>query len=158
MAKIRTILYLDGATALALDAYRRRHQRGLPTLSAAGAHLLRRALLSEIDEGLEGLLIPVLERRVEDAADRAIAARLKAQTDRLAGLLVRAGQDAVAAGKDAATAGAVAALILEVVLGDAEQARRIVANARLRAGARYARRAIPDDGAERNAATAVAAG
>src|SRR5262245_7336675 len=98
MAKVRVILSLEPATAEALVAYQRQRRRRFPHRSAAAEHLLRRALLGAVDEGLEGLLVPVLERRVEEAAERVvreeIAALLRAQTDRLAGLLVRSGKDA----------------------------------------------------------------
>src|SRR4051812_24029933 len=98
MTKIRLAVYLDAATAEALAGWQQRHRSRCRSLSEAGQHLLRRALLTEVDEGLEGLLVPLLERRVEEAAERVVREEvgtlLRAQTDRLAGLLVRSGKDA----------------------------------------------------------------
>jgi hypothetical protein len=69
-----------------------------------------------------------------------VSALLKAQTERLASLLARTDQDALAAGKDAASAASVAEAVLEVVTGDPARAQTVADEARLRAGAKYARR------------------
>lgn len=139
MTKIRLAVYLDAATAEALAAWQQRHRGRCRSLSEAGQHLLGRALLAEVDEGLEGLLIPILERRVEEAAERAvreeIIALLRAQTDRLAGLLVRSG-------KDARASATIGAAILEQVTGDRALARRLADEARLASGAAYTARGL----------------
>ncbi len=139
MAKRKTILYLTAETAVALGEYQRRHRDRFGSPSAAAEHLLRRALLGEFDEGLEGLLAPLVERRVEEAAARAVEARvaplLKGQTDRLAGLLVRSG-------KDARTAHQIGVALLEVLTGDRARARQLAEDARLRAASAYAAGAL----------------
>ena len=143
--KVRTVLYLDPATARALADYQARGRRRFPSLSAAGNHLLGRALAAGLDEGIEGLLAPVIERRVEEAAARAIADEvaplLRAQTNRLAGLLVRSGKDALGAYTLATT-------LLEQVTGDPARARRLAEDARLRAGAAYTARGLAEAAAE----------
>lgn len=139
MGKTRAVLYLDMATAQALRAYQLRHRSRFPTLSAAGAHLLGRALLSEIDEGVEGLLVPIIERRVEEAAERVVEERvgalLRAQTDRLAGLLVRSGKDARAGAE-------IGVAVLERLTGDPALAKRVADEARLGAGPAYSAPAL----------------
>src|SRR3954447_19210895 len=98
MANVQMTLHLDQAIADALVAYQRQRRGRFPHRSAAAEHLLRRALIGAIDEGIEELLAPTLARRVESAAARVVreevAVLLRAQTDRLAGLLVRSGKDA----------------------------------------------------------------
>ena len=135
--KVRVVLYLTLPTARALGAYQLRQRARFPNLSQAGEHLLGRAVLSEasaLDEGMEGLLVPALARRVEEVAERVVreevAALLRAQTDRLAGLLVRSG-------KDARTGATIGEAILERVTGDRALARRLADEARLAAGPTY---------------------
>ena len=139
MAKRKTILYLTAETAVALGEYQRRHRDRFGSPSAAAEHLLRRALEGAVDEGTEGLLIPALTRAVEAAAARAVEARvaplLKAQTDRLAALLVRGG-------KDALSGYGVGVAILERLTGDREGARRLAEEARLAAGPAYTTRGL----------------
>jgi len=139
MAKQRTVLSLSPETVCALGEYQQRHRERFRSPSAAAEHLLRRALTTEIDEGTEGLLIPALARAVEEAAARAVEARvaplLKGQTDRLAGLLVRSG-------KDALSGYGVGVAILERLTGDREGARRLAEEARLAAGPAYTARGL----------------
>lgn len=134
MAKVKVVLSLDPATAEALAAFRDRRRERFPHRSAAAEHLLQRALLGAIDEGVEELLAPTLARRVEAAAARVVreevAALLRAQTDRLAGLLVRSG-------KDARASTSLGTAILEELTGDRQRARRLADEARLAAGAAY---------------------
>jgi hypothetical protein len=139
VSKRRQVVYLSPATDAALADYRAR-RRGRPrSLSETVDQLLQRALLGELDEGLEGLLAPLIERRVEEAAARAVEARvaplLAAQTDRLAGLLVRSG-------KDARSGVGVGVAILERLTGDPALARRLAEEARLAAGPAYTARAL----------------
>lgn len=137
--KQRHNLYLSAETAAALTAYHARHRRQFRSQSEVADHLLQRALLGEVDEGLEGLLVPRLERAVEAAAARAVEARvaplLRAQTDRLAGLLVKSG-------KDALSGFGVGVAILERLTGDRAQAGRIADDARLKAGPAYTARGL----------------
>ncbi len=139
MAKQRTVLSLSPETVCALGEYQQRHRERFRSPSAAAEHLLRRALEGAVDEGLEGLLIPALARAVEEAAARAVEARvaplLKGQTDRLAGLLVRSG-------KDALVGVGVGVAILERLTGDREGARRLAEEARLAAGPVYTARGL----------------
>ncbi len=139
MRKRRSEIYLTAETELALVEYTRRHRDRFRTTSQAAEHLLQRALLGEVDEGLEGLLVPLIERCVEEAAARAVEGRvaplLRAQTDRLAGLLVRSG-------KDALSAFGVGVAILERLTGDKGQAKRLADDARLKAGPAYSRGAL----------------
>jgi len=145
MRKERHVIYLTTATVAALADYRARRRDQFRSTSETVEHLLQRALMSTFDEGMEGLVAPVLAQAVQQAAARAvegtIAALLATQTDRLAALLVRSDRDTIAAGKDAASAFAVATAVLEVVLGDRARARTLAEDARLKAGAQYARRA-----------------
>ena len=137
--KVRTVLYLAPATAQALAEYQARHRRQFPNLSAAGDHLLGRALAGELDEGLEGVLAPLIERRVAEAAARAVEERvaplLQAQSNRLAALLVKSG-------KDALTAAEIATALAAQVTGDRAAARRIAEEARLKAGPAYTARGL----------------
>lgn len=143
MAKQKTVLYLNPELAWALREYQRRHRERFRSVSAAADHLLQRALADPVDTGLDDLLAPVIARGVRDAAAGAVAGQLvpllTAQTERLAGLLVRMDRDCVAAGKDAATAASLIETVVAHLLG--ERVRDIAADARLRAGATYARRA-----------------
>lgn len=138
----RSEIYLTPETELALAEYARRHRARFRTTSQAVEHLLRRALTGEVDEGVEGLLIPALARAVEAAAARAVEARvaplLKGQTDRLAGLLVRSGKDALGGY-------GVGVAILERLTGDPALARRLAAEARLAAGPAYTTRGLRGD-------------
>ena len=135
----RREIYLTAETELALAEYARRHRERFRTTSQAVEHLLQRALVGELDEGVEGLLAPLIVRRVEEAAARAVEARvaplLRAQTDRLAALLVRSG-------KDALSGYGVGVAILERLTGDAVAARRLAAEARLAAGPAYTARSL----------------
>lgn len=139
MANVKTTLHLDPAILAALDAYQHRHRRALPTRSAATSALLRRALLVAVEPEMEALLAPTLVRQVEEVVERAVreevAALLRAQTDRLAGLLVRSGKDA-RAGVSLGTA------VLAQLTGDHQQARRLADEARLAAGAAYTARGL----------------
>ena len=132
--KERYTVNLSTATAAALTDYKARRRSRFTSVSEAADHLLQRALIGEVDEGLEGLLVPLLERRVEEAAARAVEERvaplLKAQTDRLAGLLVKSG-------KDALSSVGVGVAILERLTGDRATAQRVAAEARLQAGPAY---------------------
>lgn len=143
--KRRSEIYLTAETELALAEYARRHRDRFRTTSQAVEHLLRRALLGELDEGIEGLLAPTIERRVEEAAARAVEARvaplLRAQTDRLAALLV-------SSGKDARSAYGVGVAILEWVTGDKAGAQRLAEERRLAAGQRYTRQGLARGGGE----------
>jgi hypothetical protein len=137
--KDRLVIYLSPATAAALADYQARRRGRFKSVSAAVEHLLGRALLGELDEGTEGLLAPTIARRVEEAAARAVEARvaplLAAQTDRLAGLLVRGG-------KDALVGVGIGVAILERLTGDPEGARRLAEEARLAAGPAYTARGL----------------
>ncbi len=142
MAKGRMTIFLAPETERALTEYARRHHDRFHTSSSAADYLLYRALLGDLDEGQEGVLAPVITRVVREAAEHSINGSmtllLATQTDRLAGLLVRADRDSVAAGKDAATAATLVEAVLMQMLG--ERARDVAADARLKAGAKYARR------------------
>ena len=143
-AKRRHNVYLSRETSDALVAYRERHRDTFRFESEAIEHLLRRALLGVVSEEAEGLLAPAVERVVREATRQEVRDHveglIRAQTERLAGLLARTDQDALAAGKDAAASTTVAAAILEVVTGDPVRAQAVAGEARLRAGAKYARR------------------
>ncbi len=150
MRKERHVIYLTSATAAALADYRARRRGQFRSASETVEHLLQRALMGAFDEGMEGLVAPVLARLVQQAAARAvegtIAALLATQTDRLAALLVRSDRDTITAGKDAAGAFTVTTAVLEVVLGDRARALALAEDARLKAGAQYARRAWHAEG------------
>jgi len=137
--KDRQVIYLGAATAAALADYHARRRGQFKSVSATVEHLLQRALLGELDEGMEGLLAPVIAQRVEEAAARAVEARvaplLAAQTDRLAALLVRSGKDALGGY-------GVGVAILERLTGDAAAARRLAEEARLAAGPAYTARGL----------------
>ena len=142
----RSAIYLSADSELALEEYARRKRGRFRTTSQAAEHLLRRALVSEVDEGMEGLLVPVLERAVEAAAARAVETRmaplLLTQTDRLAGLLVKSG-------KDALSGFGVGVAILERLTGDRATAQAIAKDARLKAGPVYTRQGLAERDEER---------
>ena len=135
-AKMRTVLYLSPATARALAEYQGRERRRFPSVSAAGDHLLGRALQGELDEGMEGLLAPLLERAVREATREEVADAVKrlldGQTNRLAALLVQSG-------KDAHRAAGLGLAVLERQTGDVGRAAAIARDVELKAGARYRR-------------------
>jgi len=139
MAAVKVTIHLDPTVAAALASYQQRHRRELPTRSAAAGRLLQRALLAAVDADLDGLLAPLVARQVEAAAERVvreeIAVLLRAQTDRLAGLLVRSG-------KDARAGASLGMAILEQLTGDRQHARRLADEARLAAGAAYTARGL----------------
>ena len=138
MTKQKTILYLTPATRLALEEYQRRHAGRFRTTSLAAEHLLRRALTEDLDEGVEGLLLPAIERAVRAAVRQEVAERvgeqIERQSNRLAGLLV-------ASGKDAYRAAALAQADLEQRAGK-RQAEAIARDVDLGAGARYSRQGL----------------
>ncbi len=146
--RARREIYLTAETDLALAEYARRHRARFRTTSQAVEHLLGRALATEMDEGTEGLLAPLIARRVEEAAARAVEARvaplLAAQTDRLAGLLVRSGKDALGAY-------GLGVAILARLTGDAAIARRLAEEARLAAGPAYTARGLRGDPGDEHA-------
>ncbi len=142
--KRRHNVYLPRETSDALVAYHERHRDRFRFESEAIDHLLRRALLGVVSEEAEGLLAPAIERVVREATRQEVRDHteglIRAQTERLASLLARTDQDAIAAGKEAAAAGTVAAEVLAAVTGDPARAQAVADEARLRAGAKYARR------------------
>ena len=141
MAKRKTILYLSPETAVALGEYQARHRAQFRSCSAAAEHLLQRALAGAVDEGLEGLLLPNIERavrravraQVEDLA-ALVQDKIERQSGRLAGLLV-------ASGKDAYRAAALGKTVLEFQIGPG-QAEEIARDVDLGAGARYSRQGL----------------
>ena len=89
--------------------------RGLAIIAAAH-------LLADLDPGAEGLIAPHLERRLTAAIGGMVredlSVLLRAQSDRLAGLLVRSG-------KDARASVSLGTAILEELTGDRQHARRL---------------------------------
>ena len=142
--KRRHNVYLTREVSDALVAYHERHRDKFRFESEAIDHLLRRALLGVVSEESEGLLAPAVERVVREATRQEVRDHMegliRAQTERLASLLARTDQDAIAAGKDAAASASVAAEVLATVTGDPARAQAVAEEARLRAGAKYARR------------------
>ena len=140
MAKRRTIVYLSEETALALGEYQRRHRDRLPSGSATIEHLLRRALTADLDEGVEGLLLPAIARAVRAAVRQEVGERvgeqIARQSHRLAGLLV-------ASDKDAHRAAELGRAVLERQVGQGP-AGEIARDVELRAGARYSRQGLRD--------------
>lgn len=136
MGTERTVLYLQVETVQALAGYGLRHASRFPSRSAAADHLLRRALMGELDEGMEGVLAPMLVRAVRETLRREIADQtgplIERQSQRLAGLLVQSG-------KDAHRAARIAEVVLGHLLADPARAARVVDEADLRAGTRYRR-------------------
>ncbi len=100
MKKVRTTVYVDADTDLALRDYARRHRI---SIGEANNQLLRRALFDSLDEGTEAMLVPEIRKAVREAAGREIREHvtrlLEAQTNRLAALLVASGRDAFVARK-----------------------------------------------------------
>ncbi|MDP9478357.1 MAG: hypothetical protein M3R38_22195 [Actinomycetota bacterium] len=100
MKKVRTTVYVDADTDLALRDYARRHRI---SIGEANNQLLRRALFDSLDEGTEAMLVPEIRKAVAAAAAREIREHvtrlLEAQTNRLAALLVTSGRDAFVARK-----------------------------------------------------------
>ena len=136
MTKQKTILYLSAETVGALMEYQRLHRARFRSASAAADHLLGRALGGELDEGMEGLLAPLVERAVREATREEVADAVKRlldrQTNRLAALLVQSG-------KDAHRAAGLGLAVLERQTGDVGRAAAIARDVELKAGARYRR-------------------
>ena len=141
--QVSPALYASPATARAMADYQRRERRRFPSVSAAGDHLLGRALQGELDEGMEGLLAPLLERAVREATREEVADAVKRllerQTNRLAALLVQSG-------KDAHRAAGLGLALLERQTGDRGRAAEIARDVELRAGARYSRAGVRGTG------------
>ena len=131
--KERTVLFLSPRTKAALAEYQRLHRAQHRSTSEAADHLLGRALAGALDEGVEGLLLPAIERAVRAAVREEVAAtvepRLERQSHRLAGLLV-------ASGKDAYRAAGLGRALLEQQVGRG-RAEAVARDVDLRAGARY---------------------
>ena len=155
MGTERTVLYLQVETAQALAGYGLRHASRFRSRSAAADHLLRRALMGELDEGMEGVLAPALVRAVRETVRREIADQtgplIERQSQRLAGLLVQSG-------KDAHRAARIAEVALGHLLADPARAARVVDEADLQAGARYRRSPPPDEGQMRDVAPGTPSG
>ncbi len=138
VSKGRHVVYLSAATATALADYRARRGAAFRSTSEAVEHLLRRALTGELDEGLEGLLLPHIERAVRAAVreevGELVGQQIERQSNRLAALLV-------ASGKDAYRAAALAQADLEQRAGK-RQAEAIARDVDLGAGARYSRQGV----------------
>lgn len=157
--KQRRVLYIDRDVDSALMDYRRSHDGRFPTNSEAVTHLLRRAVLTELDEGSDRLLAPEIERMVratvrdelaawraevlpdireavrETAAretDDIVRRHTRSLGDRLIGV-------AVTAGRDAFTARKVGRAILDALLGNKEQAAAVEEDAHLSSRSRYTR-------------------
>ena len=136
--KERTVLFLSPRTKAALAEYQRLHRARYRSTSEAADHLLERALVGALDEGVEGLLLPAIERAVRAAVRPEVAERVGEQIDRqshrLAGLLV-------ASGKDAYRAAGFGRALLERQAGRG-QAEAIARDVDLGAGARYSRQGL----------------
>ncbi len=132
--KGRIDVYLDAETENALREYARRHRGRFPSVSRAAAHLLGRALVGTLDEGMEYLLAPTIVRAVREVTRRevqdGVGALMERQSHRLAALLVGSGKDAYRAAR-------IAEVALGHLLADPAQAARVAEEARLQAGARY---------------------
>ncbi len=160
--RIRTQLYLSQDVELALAEYVRKHGSRFESVSSAGAHLLRRALVSEIDEGTEAMLLPSVQRTVQKAisgeletireewlrsicrevretirreTEDAMVKHTKALGNRVAALLVNAGKDAHVAVQLCLT-------LLEYDLEDIERVKAYHEEAQLAAGRRYNRHGL----------------
>ncbi len=98
MSKRRYVVYLNAATATALADYRARRGAAFRSTSEAVEHLLTRALTGELDEGLEGLLLPhiagAVRAAVREEVGELVGEKVERQSNRLAALLVASGKDA----------------------------------------------------------------
>ena len=139
--KLRHNIYLSREVSAALGSYYERQRDRFRSLSEAVEHLLRRALFRAVSEEEDELLAPAVAAAVRQAQRDHLQAVLRVQTERIASLLARTDQDALAAAREAASAVGVAAEVLAVVTGDPARAQAVADEALLRAGAKYARRA-----------------
>ncbi len=71
--KSRKTVFLSPATETALAEYTRRQSNRFDTCSQAADHLLKRALTSPVDEGMEGIIAPYLQPLVEQSVSRVMA-------------------------------------------------------------------------------------
>ncbi len=160
--RIRTQLYLPQDVELALAEYMRKHGSRFESVSAAGSHLIRRALMAQIDEGTEGLLLPSVQHTVQEAVktqlegireewlrsirqevretarretEDAVAKYTKQLGNRVAALLVNAGKDAHIAVQLCLT-------LLEYDLEDKERVKAYHEEAQIAAGKRYNRQGL----------------
>ncbi len=160
--KVRAALYLTPQVETALAEYTRRHCNRFRTSSQAADHLLKCALTTPVDEGMEGIIAPYLRPLVEQSVSRSMAAikqdllqgieqavrettrretedamakYTKALGNRVAALLVNAG-------KDAHTAVQLCLTLLEYDLEDKERVKAYHEEAKLAAGKRYNRHGL----------------
>ncbi len=162
MTKVREQIWLSQHVREALIQYTRRHNNRFGTSSQAADHLLKRALTTPVDEGVEGIIAPYLRPLVEQSVSRAMAAikkdllhgieqavrettrretedamvkHTKALGNRVAALLVNAGKDAHIAVQLCLT-------LLEYDLEDKERVQAYYEEAKLAASKRYAKRSV----------------
>ncbi len=160
--KSRMTVFLSPATEMALAEYARRQRNRFDTCSQAADHLLKRALTTPVDEGMEGIIAPYLRPLVEQSVSRAMDAikkdllhgieqavrettrretedamvkHTKALGNRVAALLVNAGKDAHIAVQLCLT-------LLEYDLEDKERVQAYYEEAKLAASKRYAKRSV----------------
>ncbi len=72
--KVREQIWLSQHVREALIEYTRRHNNRFDTSSQAADHLLKRALTTRVDEGMEGIIAPYLRPLVEQSVSRSMAA------------------------------------------------------------------------------------
>ncbi len=160
--KERAQIFLTADEMRALAEYTRMHSGRFETVSQAGAHLIRRALMAQIDEGTEGLLLPSVQHTVQEAVktqlegireewlrsirqevretarretEDAVAKYTKQLGNRVAALLVNAGKDAHIAVQLCLT-------LLEYDLEDKERVKAYHEEAQIAAGKRYNRQGL----------------
>lgn len=160
--KVREQIWLSQHVREALIEYTRRHNNRFDTSSQAADHLLKRALTTPVDEGMEGIIAPYLRPLVEQSVSRSMAAikkdllhgieqavrettrretedamakYTKALGNRVAALLVNAG-------KDAHTAVQLCLTLLEYDLEDKERVKAYHEEAQVAAGKRYNRHGL----------------
>ncbi len=159
MSKVRRTWYIDGDVETAFQRYRATSNGRFTSESEASSHLLRRALLSELDEASEQLLAPEIQKMVQATVRQELAAwraqvlpeirqavretaaretddivrrHTRSLGDRLIGVIVTAGRDAFTSRK-------VARAILDALLGNKEQAAAVEEDAHLNSRTRYTR-------------------
>lgn len=127
-------LYLKPETELALLEYQRLHKDRFKTTSQAADHLLQRALASPVTEGQEDILLPAIRQAVRETVrketQKMLDSKFDAQTDRIIGVLVKAGKFA-AAGLEMGTT------VIGRLTGDHQRARQDYKDALHRAGVEF---------------------
>ena len=130
MAKLPQKVYLQPETIRAVEEYQARHRDRFRSLSEAYEHLVRRALLGDIREEQETLLVPEVARAIRETLATQVPPAVAAQVRTATAPLVRLAAGALA---ESAVSRELLAELIGLVAGDPDRAERALAEALRRA-------------------------